>query len=134
MMVRMGRKLTELAYRFNPESTLLADWLERIKSGRTQGTYPACIAVALAEFGCNESDTFLVHQYGIASTVLNAALKLVRVDHLDTQRILFDINQAAAGDYFRVRDRSLDDMSNFAPMNDIFASIHVGSYVRLFMN
>ena len=29
---------------------------------------------------------------------------------------------------------TLDDMSGFAPMNDILAAMHVKGYVRMFMN
>ena len=33
-----------------------------------------------------------------------------------------------------VIDADLNDMSSFAPMNDILAALHVKGYVRMFMN
>ncbi|MGI6796535.1 urease accessory protein UreF [Gordonia sihwensis] len=134
MVTRMGRKLAELGLRLAPESAPIADWLERIKSGEVPGTYPATRALVLAEIGAGEQESFGIHQYGVAATVVGAALRVVRVDHMDTQQILFDVGATADEDYHAVKDLSLDDMSTFAPMLDIFAPIHVRSHVRMFLN
>ena len=50
-------------------------------------------------------DAFAVHQYGVASMILSAALRLMRVDHLDTQAILFEVNAGADAAYARSRPR-----------------------------
>ncbi|MFT4200513.1 urease accessory protein UreF [Gordonia sp. (in: high G+C Gram-positive bacteria)] len=134
MVTRMGRKAAELGLRLVPGSAPIGDWLAQIKAGATPGTYPATQGLILAEVGGTEEEAFGVHQYGIAATVLGAALRLVRVDHLDAQKILYDVNASIGEDYERIRGLGLDDMSTFAPMLDIFASIHVGSHVRMFMN
>jgi len=84
--------------------------------------------------GSPEEDAFTVNQYGVAMTLLGAALRIVRVDHLATQEILFEVNQSAGREYAAVRDYGLDDMSNFAPMIDILAAVHVKAHVRMFMN
>ncbi|MHA6739392.1 urease accessory protein UreF [Rhodococcus erythropolis] len=133
MSTRMGRKLAELGGRLAGE-TLFNKWLAAIASGETPGTYPVGLGIAFAEMGSPEEDAFTVNQYGVAMTLLGAALRIVRVDHLATQEILFEVNQSAGREYAAVRDYGLDDMSNFAPMIDILAAVHVKAHVRMFMN
>ena len=133
MSTRMGKKLAELGGRLAGE-TLFNKWLAAIASGETPGTYPVGLGIAFAEMGSPEEDAFTVNQYGVAMTLLGAALRIVRVDHLATQEILFEVNQTAGHEYAAVRDYGLDDMSNFAPIIDILAAVHVKAHVRMFMN
>ncbi|MEI4744339.1 urease accessory protein UreF [Rhodococcus erythropolis] len=133
MSTRMGKKLAELGGRLAGE-TLFNKWLAAIASGETPGTYPVGLGIAFAEMGSPEEDAFTVNQYGVAMTLLGAALRIVRVDHLATQEILFEVNQSAGREYAAVRDYGLGDMSNFAPMIDILAAVHVKAHVRMFMN
>ena len=50
------------------------------------------------------------------SMVLSAAVRLMRVDHLDAQSILFAVNETVADDYQRRSPTAgLDDMQTFAP-------------------
>jgi urease accessory protein len=58
----------------------------------------------------------------------------MRVDHLDTQAILYAVNASAAGEYRRAAAAGLDDMATFGPVIDVLAAAHVGAHVRLFMN
>jgi urease accessory protein len=133
MTVRMGRKLAEVATRAVP-APLLGLWLGRVRDGGTPGTHPVGLGVLFAELGSPEEDAFAVHQYGVAMTVLSAALRLMRIDHRQVQAILYASDQTVPGDYAAVRQASLSDMAGFTPMADILAAIHVRSHVRMFMN
>jgi urease accessory protein len=93
-----------------------------------------CQALIFAELDIPEDACFMVHQYGVAMAILSAALRMVRVDHVDTQTILFKLNQTIAEDYAMAATRKLEDMANFAPVVDLLAAIHVKAHVRLFMN
>jgi urease accessory protein len=133
MTVRMGRKLGEMADRvLGPCVTSL--WLERIKAGRTPGCYPVGQALVFESLQLSEQHAFAVHQYGLASMLVNASLRLMKLHYLDAQAILFDVNSHADADYQRIASKSLDDMSSFAPTIDVFASAHVQAKVRMFMN
>lgn len=134
MTVRMGRKLAEMALQVLPDPPLMADWLEAIKQGQSPGTYPAAQALVFSALGLTEEDTFAVQQYGVASMMLGAALRLMKISYLDTQSILFEINQSAQSAYQRVVNAGLDDMSTFSPVMDILAAVHVKSRIRMFMN
>ena len=133
MTVRMGRKLAELAVHVL-SAPGVNDWLAAIKVGNTPGTYPVGQALVFTALGLAEQDAFAVHQYGVASMMLGAALRLLKVNYLDAQAMLFEINSAAASAYERVRGAGLEDMSTFAPVMDVLAAVHVKATVRLFMN
>jgi len=92
------------------------------------------LGVLFAGLGSPEQDAFAVHQYGIAMTMLSAALRLMRIDHRQVQALLYAADQTVPADYAGVREASLADMASFTPMADILAAVHVRSHVRMFMN
>jgi urease accessory protein len=130
---RTGKKLIEVAG-VVLSSALLQQWLDLIKHGVTPGTYPVGLGVVSAQAGLDEFEAFAIHQYGAAMTILGAALRLMKVDHLDTQAILFEVNGECNLQYPEVATATLDDMSSFAPMTDVLAAAHVRAEVRMFMN
>jgi len=133
MTTRMGLKLAEVADHTLHEP-LLGDWVRRIRQHETPGTFPVCLALVFAVLRLKEDQAFATHQYGIASMMLSAALRLMRVDYRDGQAILFEVNSTAEEQYAGVSGSALRDMSVFAPSADIVAAIHVKSHVRMFMN
>ena len=133
MTVRMGRKLAEMAEKVAP-SAQIATWLASIKRGDTPGTYPVGQALVFSGMGLSEGDAFAVHQYGLASMMLGASLRLLKISYLDAQAVLFAINAEAEVAYARVAQASLDDMATYAPVLDVLAALHVQANVRMFMN
>jgi len=133
MTVRMGRKLAEMADRVLGPSAA-SGWLCRIKARETPGCYPIGQALVFASLGLSEQDAFAVHQYGLASMMVAASLRLMKLHYLDVQAVLFEINSDAEAAYERVATSSLEDMAAFAPVIDILASAHVQAKVRMFMN
>ena len=133
MTVRTGKKLAEIALRV-VKAPLLDEWLEQIKSRTARGTYPVCLAALFASLGLDARTTFVVHQNGIATAMLGAALRLMKVSHLETQAILYEINATMDDAYRQAAGMRLEDMSGFAPLIDIFSAVHAKSHVRLFMN
>ncbi|WP_342593610.1 urease accessory protein UreF [Ancylobacter gelatini] len=133
MLTRVGKKFAELVLKIMPSPTL-ERWLGDIKANATPGCLPIGQALALAHMGVDEVEAFVMHQYGIASMILSAALRLMRIDHVDTQRILFTAQGRVEGDYLAVRDFSLDEMASFAPVFDVLVAHHTTTHLRLFMN
>jgi urease accessory protein len=133
MSVRMGKKFTELGEEVTG-APLLAAWRERIGSAATPGSYPVALATSFAAQGVSARDAFVVHQYGVAVMILSAALRLMKVSHLDTQRLLYELNAGADEAYEAAAIARLDDMAGFAPLTEILAAVHVKAHVRLFMN
>jgi urease accessory protein len=133
MSVRMGRKLAEMG-----ETViglrLLAQWRERISAGATPGCYPIALAVCFAAQALPAREAFVVHQYGVAATILSAALRLMRISHIDTQTILYELNAEVEAAYQTAGAARLSDMASFAPLTEILAAAHVKAHARLFMN
>ena len=133
MLARMGRKFAELAAAISP-SPLLARWLRDIGSGATPGCLPVAQAIVLDSLGAHEAEAFTVHQYGLASMILNAALRLMRIDHVATQKLLFEAQASTCGHYRAVRTLALEEMSSFAPVFEVVVAHHRKTHLRLFMN
>ena len=79
-------------------------------------------------------EAFVVHQYGVAATILSAALRLMRISHVDTQTILYELNAEVEAAYQTAAAARLSDMASFAPLTEILAAAHVKAHARLFMN
>jgi urease accessory protein len=92
------------------------------------------LAVNFAAQGLPARDAFVVHQYGVATMILSAALRLMRIGHVETQRMLYRLNAGADAAYETAARATLDDMAGFAPVVEILAAVHVKAHVRLFMN
>jgi urease accessory protein len=133
MTVRMGRKLAEAASRIVGDS-MLDKRLRQAATDRVPITYPVALGALFAGLGLSEQDAFATHQYGVAAMVLGAAVRLMRVDHLDTQAILYAVGASAAQEYRRAATAHLDDMATFGPVLDVLAAAHVHAHVRMFMN
>lgn len=133
MTVRMGKKLAQLALRFTSHP-IASQFHDMAHQGQTTGTYPVAQGILFAALDLGEEQAFAVHHYGVASMIVGAALRLMKIHYLETQSILWDINAEATTLFQRFKKCHLDDMATFAPVMDILASIHVQSKVRLFMN
>ena len=82
-------------------------WLERIDAGNT----PGCLSRGAGRRfsrrkALSDARAFVVHQYGVAS-MLGAALRLMRISHVDTQAMLFDAQWATRLRYEAAPPRSL---------------------------
>jgi urease accessory protein len=133
MSVRMGKKFAEMGAEVTGAPLLVA-WRERIEAADTPGCYPVALAVNFAVQGLPARDAFVVHQYGVAAMILSAALRLMKISHVDTQRMLYRLNAGADAAYEIAAAACLSDTAGFAPLTEILAAAHVKAHVRLFMN
>jgi urease accessory protein len=133
MSTKMGRKFAELGAHVTGAATMQG-WRDQVLSGATPGCYPVALAIHFAAQGLSARDAFVVHQYGVAATILGASLRLMRISHVDTQLLLFQLNADVDTPFATAASATLDDMAGFAPLTEILAAVHVKAHVRLFMN
>ena len=133
MSARMGKKLGELSLHIF-SSALIQQWVESIKLQSTPGCYAIGLGVVSQQLALSERSAFTVHQYGIAAMILGAAARLMRIDHYQTQRILYQTGGRVANDYREVEHLSMEEIHGFAPIHDILAGHHVETTSRLFMS
>lgn len=133
MSQRMGRKLAELSTTFG-DNAVLRRWLASIGSGEVVGSYAVGQGICFAVCGISEREMFGAMLYGVASMTLNASLRLMRISHLATQRILYDLASRIDELYAQSEGLTLDDMYAFAPQIDLLSSLHEKGRSRMFMN
>jgi urease accessory protein len=133
MSVRMGKKFTEMGVQVIG-APLLCAWRECVETCVAPGCYPVALAVNFAVQGLPELGAFVVHQYGLAATILGAALRLMKISHVETQKILYELNGRSEAAYESAAAARLSDMSGYAPLTEILAAVHTKAHVRLFMN
>lgn len=133
MSQRMGRKIAELATKLSPHK-----WLQRrhadIQEGKAAGTYPVSMGVVAATCEIQAEALFASLCYGSASTVVNAALRLLRISHFQTQQILFDTAAVIDQLYSQATSLKIEQIHTFAPQIDILAALHEKGRGRMFMN
>lgn len=130
MSQRMGRKLAELCANISG-STLLRRYCDDASAAHT---YAVVQGVVFAEYGLAEDELFASLCYGTASMVLNAALRCMRITHLQTQRILFSLAPHIAPLYGEIAELDIDNMHSFSLQIDALSALHEKSAKRLFMN
>ncbi|PWT84570.1 MAG: urease accessory protein UreF [Blastocatellia bacterium] len=133
MSRRLGKKFAEMGARVIG-APLLHEWRNCIEGSRTPGCYPVALAVTFAAEGLPALDAFVVHQSALAATILGAALRLMKVSHVQTQAILFELSGRTEAAYETAAAAQLSDMSAFAPLSEILAAVHGAGHVRLFMS
>ena len=134
MLTRMGRKFVELGNSLLPHGSILDNFLADIKNGITPGTFPVAQGAVFALMNIPENELFAAHQYGVINMVLNAALRCVKVSHLDTQKILFELMKETTTLFNEIKDYNLNEIHSFCPELDLMASIHEKGQHRMFMN
>jgi urease accessory protein len=133
MSVRMGKKFTEMGA-LMIGAPLLCIWRECIETSATPGCYPVALAISFAVQRLPAVGAFTVHQYGVAATILGASLRLMKVSHVETQKILYELNGGTEATYEIAAAARLSNMAGYAPLAEILAAVHAKAHVRLFMN
>lgn len=133
MTLRMGRRLAELTRSICP-TPITQEFYRWIEEGITEGCYPTAQAVAGFALGIGEKALYAAHLYGVANTLLSAALRLMRLSHYDSQRLLYRLSPLCQKLYERYGGLSLGQMSSFVPSLELAASLHERGNGRLFMN
>jgi urease accessory protein len=133
MSVRTGRKLTEMGVEVIG-APLLGTWRNCIATSATPGCYPVALAINFAVQNLSARQVFVVHQNGVAATILGAALRLMKISHVETQKILYELNGLADSAFENAAAARLSDMAGYAPLTEILAAVHKKAHVRLFMN
>ncbi len=133
MSSRIGNKLAELYLRIN-DSTKLSQFILLAKQEGRKISHPIVHGIIFQDLSLSQAEAFSIYQYGTASMILSAAVRLMRIDHYQTQRILFEVNETVDTYYNQIKDMSIDETISFAPVYDCLLAQHVNAHVRMFMN
>ncbi|MBR2980534.1 MAG: urease accessory protein UreF [Odoribacter sp.] len=134
MSIKMGRKCAEMATLLFPQNRIVMQWHNDIIEGKCYGCHNISLAIMFRAAGMDEASLFAALEYGTINMVLNAALRIFRVSHIDTQQILKELCALASEDYEKIKELDLQDIQSFAPELDIIASLHEQGTKRMFGN
>ncbi|MFC7140623.1 urease accessory protein UreF [Halosimplex aquaticum] len=130
---RTGNRLLALQRELREED-LLEAYGEAVDAGEAPGNYAVALGAvtALADVPVREACLLACHEFATAQ--LAAAQRLLRLGHTDVQRVLDDLRPAMVDAVEESADRSLDDMTPFAPLVDVRSAEHERAERRLFLS
>lgn len=129
---RSGERLLRLQLDVRDDEVLSA-YADRIPDD-APGTYAAVLGVSTAREGISERRACLLYCHAFVTGLLGAAQRLMSLGHTAAQRILTDLAPSIHAAVDASADRSLDEMTPFAPLVDVLSAEHERAERRLFVS
>lgn len=133
MNTRIGNKLATLFLNIT-SSEMLSYLLAYSKENKKPISHPIVHGMIFSQLGLSKPEAFAIYQYGVVSMILSASMRLMKIDHYQTQRILFEVNTMVDEHFDATINYSIDETASFAPVYDCLLSQHINAHVRMFMN
>jgi len=130
---RVGRRILITAIAFNPER-LLVDYHGAVEAGTCPGNAAVVLGAVAAALGIARREALLIELYTFSTSLLGAAMRLIRLDHEEAQRILARLKPVMVRVAEENLDRSPSEMRAFAPLIDIMGMAHERARIRLFIS
>ena len=130
---RIGRKLLSTASVIRSDPTVTA-YARAVERGEYPGTSAVTLGLVTQRAGIGEREAMLIELYTFSTSFLGAAMRLMRFDHLESQRILVRLAPLFQQVIEANVGRALEEMRAFAPMIDVMAMAHERAEVRLFVS
>lgn len=126
---RAGDRLCDL-WLETRDVPLLADFDERDSPSH----YPVVLGAVAATEGIEARRACLLHCHAFCADMLGAAQRLLSLGHTEAQEILVALQPVAVEAVETSADRSIQEMTPFAPMVDVAAARHERAERRLFVS
>jgi urease accessory protein len=130
---RTGGRLLDL-HRELREDSFLESYADAVEAGDAVAPHPVVLGVVAARTGVEERRACLLACQEFATTLVGAAQRLLSLGHTDAQRVLRDTQAAMTEAVDESADRSLAEMTPFAPLVDVLAADHETADRRLFVS
>ena len=130
---RVGKRMLTTALKLSPDS-LLKDYWGAVDAGACPGNSAAALGAVAATLGIARRQAMLIELYTFATSILGAAMRLVRLDHEEAQLILAQLRPLMIRVVQENIDKGLQEMRAFAPLIDIMGAVHERARVRLFIS
>ncbi len=130
---RVGKRILTTALALVPEP-LLADYRAAVESGAGPGNAAVALGAAAAALGIARKEAVLIELYTFSTSILGAAMRLIRLDHEEAQLILGRLKPLMVRVAEESMDRSPSEMRAFAPLIDIMGMAHERASIRMFIS
>ena len=129
--VRTGRQYIRTSQRLVPNA-VLDRFAEAVDAGDTPGSHATVVGITSFAWGVDLHTAVLGELYAYSAALVGAALRLMRLDHVDAQAILLRLQSAMSHAAHAAIETDYRDMHAFAPSIDIMQMQHERSRMRLF--
>ncbi len=130
---RVGKRILTTAIVINPNS-LLEDYRAAVEAGASPGNSAVALGAVTATLHIARREAMLIELYTFTASVLGAAMRLIRLDHEEAQRILTRLKPCMVQVVQENQGKGLQDMRAFAPLIDIMGMEHERARIRLFIS
>jgi len=134
--VKTGGRLLATATTMVPAGSVVHRLHDAVRRGQTPGTYAIAFGATSAALGVGEATAVLADLHSAATGLLGAALRLLRIDHQQTQGILRRLAPLLAEIADTAVERAADWRSArpCGPFVEVLQMRHEAAHVRLFMS
>lgn len=129
--VRTGRQLLTMA-RSLSQDHMLEQYAGHVNAGQAPGTYAVALGVFGAAWGLPPAQVALVELYSFTTGLLGAALRTMRLGHVEAQGILHRLKPVIGALAQQAARTGYRDMCAFAPAIELMQMRHERAEVRLF--
>ncbi|UHQ98054.1 urease accessory protein UreF (plasmid) [Natrinema zhouii] len=129
---RTGNRLLSLETDLRDDK-LLDAYVDRVPND-APGMYPTVVGAVTGRLGVPINEACLLHCHSFITGLLGAAQRLLSLGHTDAQRILNTLQPTMVSAVADSADRSLDELTPFAPLVDLATADHEHAERRLFMS
>jgi len=130
---RVGRRILTTAVKLKPDG-LLVDYRAAVDAATSPGNAAVALGAATAILGIARKEAVLMELYTFSTSILGAAMRLIRLDHEEAQLILARLKPLMVRLAEENMDKGLQEMSAFAPLIDIMGMAHERATTRLFIS
>lgn len=130
---RVGKRILTTALKLHPDS-LLKDYWVAVDAGDSPGNSAVALGAAAATFSIARREAVLIELYTFSTSLLGAAMRLIRLDHEEAQGILDRLKPLMVRVVQENIDKCLEEMRAFAPLIDIMGMAHERARIRLFIS
>jgi urease accessory protein len=116
------------------EDPFLDRYAEAVDGDETPGNYVVVLGVVTALAGVDAREACLLSCHELATAQLGAAQRLLRLGHTDVQRVLDELRPTMVAAVEDSADRSLAEMTPFAPLVAVLSAEHERADRRLFVS
>jgi len=116
------------------EDELLERYAERVEREETPGNYAVVLGLAAGRASIDRRQACLLACHGFVTGLLGAAQRLLSLGHTEAQGVLDDLQPVMIAAVEDSADRSLAQMTPFAPLIDVLAADHERADRRLFVS
>lgn len=130
---RSGSQLLKCVSSFVKNKKMLKEYQIAISKGKATGVYAVSFGLVTSSLNIPKKKAGMMLLYGLAVSIVGAAMRLGIVQHIEGQRIIHDLGPIILQTVFENIDRQIVDMWQFAPSLDILQMKHEAMNSKMFI-